>query len=141
MLLVFNPRDQRSKRERIIIYGAPGTGKSRLALSLTPRFGKILYYAADDNSKFLDSIAGTKKDRVIVIDQKGDDCIVNFQEFCQHDWKAEFPEVETIVVDTYTIVMEQAIRYSANTGAVTAEKHFVVGDPLRGGQIIPNRGD
>lgn len=140
-LKIFNPLDAESKRERIIIYGAPGVGKTRFALSVTPRFGELLYYAADDNSHFLDSVADAKKKRVHVLRPAGDDPLQNFQEFAMHDWKKDFPKVETIIVDTYTAVAQKCIQASANMGCVTAEKHFVVGDPKNGGQVIPNRGD
>jgi len=128
-------------KERIIIYGRAGIGKTRLALSLTPRFGKIVYYASDMNSEFLSSIEPRKRDRIYVIKPSGDDPIQNFMEFCMHDWKSVDKEIQTIVVDTYTKVALDCIRHSANSGSVTSEKHFVVGDPSKGGQTIPNRGD
>lgn len=138
----FDPTDQSLQRERIVVYSGPGVGKSRFSLSLTPRFGKkILYYAADEGTKFLQFLAIPKRERVIVIEPCGDDAIKNFQEFCVHDWTKEYPEIGTIVIDTYTKIVEDTIQYSANTGAVTQEKHFKLGDPAKGGQIIPNRGD
>lgn len=142
MLRVYNPRDLLSRYERIVIYGGPGIGKSRLGLSLTPRFGEIVYYAADDSSKFLSSISMDKWDRIHVIEQdENDDPLVNFSEFCQHDWKSEFPNAGTVIVDTYTQVLMNAIQYSAKTGAVTNEPHYKIGDPTKGGHVLPNRGD
>jgi len=151
-LTLFNAQDQSTKRERIIIYSDPGLGKSRLMLSLTPRFGNILYYAADDNSEFLDSISEDKMGRVFVIKPGGDDDIVNFQSFCETDWKGMegtvladgrvFPKIDTIVVDTYTTVVERTLQATAEQGLAGAEKHFKVGDPKgEGGITIPNRGD
>lgn len=128
-------------KERIIIYGRAGIGKTRLALSLTPRFGKIAYYAADKNSELLSSVDPKKHERVVVVVPEGDDPIRNFMEFAMHDWSKEDPEIKTLVVDTYTKVAVESIRHSANTGSVTAEKHYKVGDPNHGGQVIPNRGD
>jgi hypothetical protein len=150
-LNMFNAQDRSTKRERVIIYGDPGIGKSRLMLSLTERFGNILYYAADDNSEFLDSISEEKRQRIFVIKPVGDDAIVNFQEFCEHDWRAEegtvlpdgriFPRIDTIVVDTYTAVVERTLQATANQGLAGAEKHFYV-ETADGGKItIPNRGD
>lgn len=128
-------------KERILIYGRAGIGKSRFALSLTPRFGKIAYYAADTNSEFLSSISPEKHKRILVVKPEKDDAIKNFTKFCRTDWKKIDPEIKTLVVDTYSKVAFDAIRYSANSGAVTNEKHYVVGDPQEGGQVIPNRGD
>ena len=156
MLKVFDPSRTENKRERIIVYGAPGVGKSRFVLSLTKRFGNILYYAADPNSKFLDSISPHKKNRIVVIDQQEDDDISNFSEFCVHDWAAEegvemdglpawckgkFPRIDTLVVDTYTWVMQQAIMQSANQGLAGTKPHFRVGDVDKGGQAIPTWDD
>lgn len=141
MLKVFDHEDTSNKRERIIVYGAPGVGKTRFVLSLTKRFGKILYYAADPNSRYLDSITPEKAHNVVVIDQEGDDDISNFSEFCMHDWKSEFPEIGTIVVDTYTHVMQQAIMESANKGLAGTKPHYRVGDVDKGGQAIPTWDD
>lgn len=142
MLRVFSTEEQEAeKKERIIIYGAPGVGKSRLALSLTKRFGKILYYAADNNSEFLDSISREKAKNVIVIKSDGDGPIENFSEFALHDWKSEFSDVGTLVVDTYTTVMQQAIMESANKGLAGTKPHFRVGNVGRGGQAIPTWDD
>lgn len=151
MLTLFNATDASTKRERVIIYGDPGIGKSRLGLSLTERFGNILYYAADDNSEFLDSISLEKKSRVTVMKPVGDDPIVNFQQFCETDWKAMegqtlsdgsiFPKISTIVVDTYSTIVEKTLQEVANQGLAGAEKHFRAGNLETGGQIIPNRGD
>jgi hypothetical protein len=135
------PGDSFAQKERIIIYGRAGIGKTRLALSLPESYGKIVYYAADTNSEFLTSISPSKRDRIIVVKPEGDDPSALFMQFCMTDWTKIDPEVGTIVVDTYTKVALDAIRHSANTGSVTSEKHFVVGDPAKGGQTIPNRGD
>lgn len=128
-------------KERIGIYGRAGVGKTRLALSLTKRFGNIAYFAADVNSEFLASIDKRKRDRITVVKPEGDDPTQNFMAFAMHDWKKVDPKIDTIVVDTFTKVGLDAIRFSANTGAVTSERHYIVGDPSAGGQTIPNRGD
>ena len=130
-----------TQKERIIIYGRAGIGKTRLALSLPPRYGKIVYFAADQNSEFLTSIDASKRARIIVVKPEGSDTPSLFMQFSKTDWKKIDPEVGTLVIDTYTKVALDAIRYSANSGSMTAEKHFVVGDPANGGQTIPNRGD
>jgi len=144
-LRIIDLTQQRDVRERVIIYSQPGMGKSRLALSLTERFGGILLYAADDGSEQLPSLGPEKHSRVLVVKPEGDDPIVNFQQFCMTDWSERTAPngmpIRTIVVDTYTKIAMDSIQHSANTGAVTAEKHYRVGDPATGGQVIPNRGD
>lgn len=141
-LRILKPADVAvAQKERIIIYGRAGIGKTRLALSLPERYGKIAYYAADQNSEFLTSIDAAKRARIIVVKPEGDDPTALFMQFAMTDWKKIDPAIGTVVVDTYTKVALDAIRHSANTGAVTAEKHFVVGDPANGGQVLPNRGD
>jgi hypothetical protein len=129
-------------KERIIIYGRAGIGKTRLALSLPyEKYGKIAYYASDTNSEFLSSIDPSKRDRIIVVKPEGDDPISNFMKFCMQDWSAIDPEIKTLVVDTYTKVALDIISYAANSGTMDREKHFIIGDPAEGGQAIPNRGD
>ena len=130
-----------AQKERIIIYGRAGIGKTRLALSLPERYGKIAYYAADTNAEFLSSISPSKRDRIISVVGEGDDPTQLFMQFCRTDWKEIDPEIGTLVVDTYTKVAQDAIRFSANSGAMSNEPHLMVGNPQEGGQAIPNRGD
>jgi hypothetical protein len=141
-LRILKPADiAAAQKERIIVYGRAGIGKTRLALSIPESWGKIAYYAADTNSEFLTSIGAAKRNRIVVVKPEGDDPTALFMQFAMTDWKKVDPAIGTVVVDTYTKVALDAIRHSANTGAVTAEKHFVVGDPNNGGQVLPNRGD
>jgi len=140
-LIAMKPTDA---LERIIIYARSGMGKSRFALSLpdTEKWGEILYYAADENSENLGSIAPSRWRRIHTIKPDSTNSVIqNFQEFCMRDWRPIYPKVRTIVVDTYTKIVRDAVQHSANTGSVTKEQHFKVGDPNNGGQVIPNRGD
>jgi hypothetical protein len=127
--------------ERIIIYGRAGIGKTRLALSLPPRYGDIIYYAADTNTEFLSSISPEKRNRVIVVKPEAGTPIENFMEFCIRDWSTLYPNARTIVVDTFSKIALDCITQSANSGSMDREKHYVIGDPTKGGQAIPNRGD
>lgn len=128
-------------KERIIIYGRAGIGKSRLALSVPKAWGKIAYYAADINSETLGSTGIAKRARVIPIIPEGDDPTVNFMQFAMQDWKVIDPDIGVLVVDTYTKVALDTISYAANAQTMDREKHYVIGDPKKGGQAIPNRGD
>lgn len=130
-----------SLKERILIYGSSGIGKTRAALSLTQRFGKIAYYAADDGSEFLASLAPEKRDRVLVVKPTGDSPEKNFMQFCMQDWSKVDPEIGTLVIDTYSTLAQEVLQWSANNNVIDREKHFIVGDIKNGGQAIPNRGD
>lgn len=128
-------------KERIIGYSRPGVGKTRWGLSLTPRYGKIAYFAADNSSFMLQSISESKKSRVVVVRPLGPDPTAAFMAFCMRDWKKFDPEIGTLVVDTFSKVGMDSIAYSANSGSMDREKHFVIGTPGEGGVAIPNRGD
>jgi len=130
-----------AQKELIIIYGRAGIGKTRLALSIPEEWGKIAYYAADNGSEFLASIDRKKRDRVVVVKPEGPDPTACFMQFAKMDWREIDPEIGVVMVDTYTKVVQDSIRYSANSGAMTNEPHAIIGVPGDGGQAIPNRGD
>lgn len=148
MLTHFNP-DVVGIKERIIAYSYSGFGKTRFVTSLpTEKYGDIVYYAADENSELLGSVLkkyrvnedGSRRIHVLKPDRE--DPIGNFTEFCIHDWKAEFPKAKTLIVDTYSKVMFDAIMFAANRGFMNQEKHYQFGVPNRpGSQAIPNRND
>src|SRR5689334_13286353 len=91
-------------KERIMIYGRAGVGKTRFGLSVPESWGKIVYYAADKNSWLLRSISKAKRDRIHVVRPKGSDPTALFMQFCMQDWNELDPEIGTIVVDTYSKV-------------------------------------
>jgi AAA domain-containing protein len=128
-------------KERIMIYGRAGVGKTRFGLSVPEHWGKIAYYAADKNSWLLRSISRAKRDRIHVIRPRGDDPTALFMQFCMMDWDEVDPEIGTIVVDTYSKVALDSISFTANSMTLDREKHYVVGDIGKGGIAIPNRGD
>jgi len=128
-------------KERIMIYGRAGVGKTRFGLSVPKSWGKIAYYAADKNSWLLRSISKEKRERIHVIRPKGDDPTALFMQFCMMDWSELDDEIGTIVVDTYTKVALDSISYTANSLTLDREKHYVVGEVGKGGIAIPNRGD
>lgn len=142
MLEVFDGSEVAARvKERIMIYGRAGVGKTRFGLSVPESWGKIVYFAADKNSWLLQSISKAKRDRIKVVRPRGDDPLALFMEFCRTDWRAEDPEIGTLVVDTYTKVAFDSISYTANTMTLDREKHYVVGEIGQGGIAIPNRGD
>lgn len=126
-----------SAKERVLAYARAGTGKTRFVLSIPESWGRIAYYAADNNSWLLRSIAKSKRDRIRIFRPKGPDAGAQFMEFCRMD----HDDVGTIVVDTYTKVALDSVAYSANTLAVNREQHYIIGELGKGGVSIPNRGD
>lgn len=128
-------------KERVLVYGRAGVGKTRFGLSVPESWGKIAYYAADKNSWLLRSISKEKRDRVLVVRPQGDDPTALFMQFCMQDWDEIDPEIGVIVVDTYTKVAMDSITFSANTLSMDREKHYVIGELGKGGVAIPNRGD
>jgi hypothetical protein len=133
--------DPEDVKERILGYGRAGVGKTRWALSLPERYGKIAYFASDKNSHLLASISRVKRERVVVVRPLGSDPTANFMAFCMRDWRKVDPAINTLVVDTFSKVGMDSISFSANSGSMDREKHFVIGIPGEGGQAIPNRGD
>ena len=125
-------------KERIMVYGRAGVGKTRFGLSVPDDWGRIAYYAADKNSWLLRSISKEKRKRIDVFRPKGDDPTALFMQFCMTDFG---DEVGTIVVDTYSKVALDSITYTANSLTLDREKHYVVGEIGKGGIAIPNRGD
>jgi len=128
-------------KERILIYGRAGVGKTRFGLSIPESWGRIAYYAADKNSWLLQSISRSKRGRVEIIRPKGPDPTAHFMQFCMMDLDELGPDIGVIVVDTYTKVALDSVSYTANTLSVDREKHYVIGDLGKGGIAIPNRGD
>lgn len=130
-----------SVKERILIYGRAGVGKTRFGLSIPESWGRIAYYAADKNSWLLASISKSKRDRVEVIRPEGPDPTAQFMQFCMMDLDEVGPDIGTIVIDTYTKVALDSVSYTANTLSVDREKHYIIGELGKGGIAIPNRGD
>ena len=123
-------------KERVLIYGRAGVGKTRFGLSIPGSWGRIAYYAADKNSWLLRSISRSKRDRIRVVRPEGPDPTAQFMQFCMMDH-----EEEVLVVDTYTKVALDSVTYTANTLSVDREKHYIIGELGKGGIAIPNRGD
>jgi hypothetical protein len=65
--------DPKSAREIMAIYGAPTSGKTRLATSLPERFGKLLYIPFDEGGEGLMSVMPQYQKRITVIKPDGTD--------------------------------------------------------------------
>ena len=133
--------------ERILIYGAPKTGKTRFATSLPPRWGEIVYVAADPTSERLDSIFPAIRPRFHVVGSRpkaGElynprtDAFVMAQE----TWRARFAGVKTIVWDTITATGWDILVSIADQGSFSESKHIIMGSKAtKDLQSIPMQGD
>lgn len=113
--------------ERILIYGAGKTRKTQLATSIPrdEKWGKVLYVAVDEHSENLPSVlhpegilvANYKPPRVTGKPVKWDP-LTDYVHAATHDWKSEYPDVNTIIVDTATQMSEQLMDAYVATGAV-----------------------
>lgn len=144
--------------ERILIYGDPKTGKSRLATSLTERFGDSLYVAADPGSDGLSSVLSAYRPRLrpvsmqypkgvahTVADNPHKDAFV----VACNDWiglaqpKEWGPtNLNTLIWDTMTATAADILSYVATSGQFSDKAHIGLGQP--GGvehQKLPMQGD
>ena len=131
--------DVRSLRDLIMIYSAAGNGKTRLATSLTERFGKIAYIALDEGSENLDSVLAKYHGRIDVFKPKWDNPIVEAFEIAEYDWKAA--GYDTVIIDTFTNLSWKLLFYVTNEG-MFQKNHVMIGDIGQPGRMaMPDKGD
>jgi len=128
-------------KERVLVYGRAGVGKTRFSLSVPEHWGRIAYYAADENAWLLRSISRAKRGRVEVVNPMGPDPSAQFMQFCMMDLDELGPDIGVIVVDTYSKLAMDSVSHTANTLSMDREKHYIIGEIGKGGIAIPNRGD
>jgi len=133
--------------ERILIYGDPKIGKTRLATHLPERFGSAVYVAFDPGSASLPSTAPSYAARLKVLepvpDATGrtapDEDAFNL---ALTDWKAKYPEdnIRTLIWDTMTATATACLSYIADQGQFSQEKHIRIGGTVSG-HNLPIPGD
>lgn len=142
---------------QVCIYGASGAGKTALGTHLnwgTPRWGERgIYVAADPSSEKLESIHPDDRKRLIVVKMAPKsingkqvlDPHAEMCEICSHDWKAEYPDVGTIILDGGTELADMLLRSYANQGVfagASGDKHLMVGEKGKSSYMAqPVRGD
>lgn len=145
--------------ERILIYGDPKTGKTRLATSLTPRFGDALYVASDPGSDSLSSVLNAYRPRIRPVSMefpKGKPLTAtdnphrdSFHIAC-NDWigsgvPAEWagkPPIKTLIWDTMTATAQDILAYVATSGQFSQSAHVGLGAPGSvEHQKLPMQGD
>jgi hypothetical protein len=134
-------------KHRVLIYGVPKGGKTRLATSLDwadeETWGKkALYFAWDAGSESLSSVRKADREHLIVVTPEPKVKRIGKEEYLEmnpheeahlmatRDWKKELPDVGTIIWDTYTDTAVKLLRGYANAGALSGAKgdqHISVG--------------
>lgn len=118
--------------ERILIYGDPDTGKTRLATSLPATFGDILYYAADPGAEALKSVLERNRSRIVrfrskPIAGKPHDPVGDAYTFATTaDWGTKFPKAKTLVWDTMSQTSIDILQRIADQGQFS-DKHIAIG--------------
>lgn len=119
--------------ERIMIYGDPKTGKTRLATALPDSFGDIIYFAADIGSESLAPIITEIRPRIHIVksapSKKGEkyDPDADAFNFALNDWTKEFPNARTIIWDTLTQTAWDVLQFIADEGQFSESKHIAIG--------------
>lgn len=113
-------------RELVMLYGAPGSGKTRLATSLPPRFGKVAYFAMDDGSESLASVLPHYRERITVFKPEWKDPLADGLEITHVDWKAK--GFDTFIVDTFSTWTQRTLDHIVHKGLAQAN-HRGTGTP------------
>jgi hypothetical protein len=116
------------RRELILLYGAAGRGKTRLATSLTERFGDVIYFAVDEGSEDLDSVMDKYRGRISVIKPSFTDPLYDAAMIASTNWKIKYPNAKTIVIDTFTSLSGRILTHATNKGLFQS-KHNSIGIP------------
>jgi hypothetical protein len=118
--------------EGILIYSDPGEGKTRLATSLTERFGETIYACADEKSEKLDPVLHRYRKRIHRWKpEAGKDVIAEYWDLLikakDGTWAREFPDAKTIAIDSGTAMGLSWLYHIANTGQFTQTGHIRIG--------------
>jgi hypothetical protein len=119
-------------RELALIYGIPGSGKTRLATSLPERWGKIAYFAFDKGSEKLDSVLPQYRDRIDVFKPSWKDPILGAAEIELTDWKKL--GYDTIELDTFTTLCRAWLRNVTDEGHFQEKRNYI-GTPGKPGFV------
>lgn len=127
-----------ANRELILVYGAPGAGKTRFVTSLPDRFGKIAYVAADEGSESLASVLPQYRSRITVFKPDWKDPLVEAAEIYLTDWKKK--GFDTLEIETFTRFTFGWLDEIVAKG-LFQEKRNTVGTPGKPGFIaLPDKG-
>jgi hypothetical protein len=139
-LQTLSPEVATQRRDIILLYGDAGSGKTRLATSLTERFGEIIYFALDEGSEGLDSVLEKYRGRIHVVKPTWENPFVDAAEIASRDWRKQFPTAKTIVIDTFSNLTWKLLSYCTNMGMFSS-KHVEIGTGTALRASLPDRGD
>lgn len=132
--------------ERILIYADPKCGKTRLATSLPPHFGESVYVAWDPGTEHLGPVLADYRPRLHVIQSVPEGKTkyapdVDAFAIALYDWRAEYPNVKTLIWDHMTATAEDCLSAIADAGQFS-DKHIAIGAPGSAGKLnVPMEGD
>lgn len=135
-----DPSVIKEPRERILIYSVGGEGKTRLATSLTDRFGEIIYIAFDEGSESLDSVLPEFRDRIHVKVPEGINPLEDAAAVIHTNWRAEHPNAKTIIIDTFSTWTWNALQYITNQG-MFSNKRVKIGEGTKQETALPDVGE
>jgi len=135
-----DPKLVADPRERILIYSVAGEGKTRLATSLTERFGEIIYIAIDEGSESLDSVLPKYRSRIHVYRPRWENPLEDAGEIATTNWKAKHPNAKTIIIDTFTTWTWFVLQYITNKGMFST-KRVKIGEGTKMETALPDVGE
>ena len=127
-------------RERVLIYSVGGEGKTRLATSLTDRWGESIYISIDEGSESLDSVLPEFRSRLHVYRLDGINPLEDAGAIAHTDWKKLHPGAKTIIVDTFSTWTWNALQYITNQGMFSS-KRVRIGEGTKQETALPDVGE
>ena len=127
-------------RERALIYSVGGEGKTRLATSLTERYGEMIYFAFDEGSESLDSVLPEFRSRIHVKVPEGINPLEDAAAIIHTDWKAKHPGAKTLIIDTFSTWTWAALQYITNQGMFSS-KRVRIGEGTKMETALPDVGE
>ena len=146
---IINPEEVQGG-EQVAIFGDAGSGKTRLACCACranpAKYGKrALYFALDPGTASLPSVMAADRPNLIPISfvpqaGKSLDPYDEMVQASKRDWRAEYPEVGSAILDTTTTLAGDILIAITNSGKFS-DKHITIEASGPGKLMIPMRGD
>lgn len=114
--------EEAQKWFKILGYGAPSVGKTAWATAYPEAWGDAVYVAYDEDSERLDSVITKYRPRIHVVKPEGDDPILNLNEVAIHNWRAEYPTANVLIIDTFSRAVKEVLFYVAKKGYFSSRK-------------------
>jgi len=95
-----------------ILYGLPGSGKTRLAAASVSVLGPAVYFALDHRG--IESVLPEHRAQLSVIRFREPSWVNVMNEIAIHPWEKDFPAARTLIVDTLTTGAKGMLKEAAN---------------------------